>query len=95
MTNTAAAVNYRDTAHVRAKMQVVRPVRQTPEAYSNVREFSPEKIREQFTKMVNELNRHIVKRAVLSVNVDESGVNMTIIDADFQISLIYHEGGSK
>lgn len=61
--------------------------------FLNVREFSPEIVKQQIMTFCTEVSDAIINSAIVSVNTDETGVNVTVIGNDFQLSMIYTEGG--
>lgn len=81
-----------------SKFSVKRKSMRKPRKYTrfmNVREFSPEIVKQQIMTFCTEVSDTIINSAIVSVNTDETGVNVTVIGADFQLSMIYTEGGQK
>ncbi len=71
-----------------------RPVKPyKPLVASTVGEFEAENALRQLEHFYKEMRAKIVNRTLVSLNVDEVGANMTFIGSDFQLSMIYTEGG--
>ena len=61
---------------------------------STFHDFDPANAQNQLEHLLGEIKRLITGRTTVSLNIDETLLNMTFIADDFQLSVIYTEGGT-
>jgi len=63
------------------------------ETFHNSGEFSSETSLSMLQNFVNEASEFLTGKSIVTVHVDQTGANLLFTGRDYQLSLIYTEGG--
>ena len=76
------------------RKSIRKPVKQNPLLFCNVQEFCPEIVKQQIAMFCSEISDIVTARAIVSVSITDTGVNVTVSSPAFKLSMIYTEGGT-